>query len=77
MDKHDFCRGMLRHARSDAKASGVKLPKVSSAWLSLDSYAVFIGSEWYEEFDACCAFYARSEAITQWIEDSPQLHTEV
>ena len=67
MDSHDFCRGMLRHARGDAKAEGVELPQVSSAWLALDSYAVFIGSGWYEEFDACCAFYARAEAITQYL----------
>ncbi len=62
MDRHDFCRGMLKDARSNAG----KLPYICSSKLSDDEYAVFVGDDWYDEYSACCAFYARAEAIQDY-----------
>ena len=67
MDNHGYCRILLRDSRMDAKAAGVKVPEISSAWMSADEYAVFLGDDWYQEFGACCAFYARAEAITDYV----------
>ena len=68
MDKHSYCRIMLKDARHEAKTQGVKLPFVNSAKMHDQEYAVFIGDDWYEEYGACCAFYARSEAIWEYID---------
>jgi hypothetical protein len=67
MDRHDYCRGSLKDAREAAREAGVKIPTTSSAWMHDDHYAVFLGDDYYEEFGACCAFYARCEAIHEFI----------
>ena len=59
MDNHDYCRLMLRDTRNECG----KIPPISSSKLFDDHYAVFIGNDWYDEYSACCAFYARAEAI--------------
>ena len=66
MDNHDYCRGLLRDARYEAKEAGVKVPPISSTKMALDCYAVFLGDDWYEEYYSCCAFYARWEAINDY-----------
>ena len=67
MDGHDYCRGLLRAVREEARELGKKIPPISSAYMGPDSYAVFLGDDWYDEYSACCAFYARHEAIADYL----------
>lgn len=67
-DNHDFCRLNLSCSRQDAKDLGVALPKVSSSKMHEENYAVFIGSDFYQEYNACCAFYTRADAIDEYVE---------
>ena len=70
-DNHDYCRLLLRFARIDAKESKRKIPRTSSCWIGPEHYAVFLGNDWYREYGACCAFYARAEAIAEYYGDKP------
>ena len=70
MDNHDYCRVLLRDARYEAKKAGVKIPPLSSVWINPDQYAVFLGDDWYREMDACCSFYGRAEAITDYVTET-------
>ena len=77
-DHHDYCRLLLKMVRDDAKLLGKKIPPISSSNMGPDSYAVFIGDDWYDEYNSCCAFYARHEAIEDFInnERSPLNKTQ-
>ena len=68
MSAHAFCRGLLRGARVEAKDKGKKIPPISSSKMSDDHYAVFLGDDWYDEYSACCAYHARSEAIFDFLD---------
>lgn len=68
-DNHDFCRFCLSQSRQSAKDDGIDLPKVSSSKMHEENYAVFIGSDFYQEYNCCCAFYARTEAINEYVEE--------
>jgi len=68
LDKHDFCRGRLKLARSDAKEAGVVLPVISSSKMHEEHYAVFGGNDDYEEYNSCCAYDARASFVYEFID---------
>ena len=70
MDAHDYCRYLLKASRIEGEDASIKIPRISSSKLSPDSYAVFIGRHHYSEHGCCCAFYARAEAINDFIESN-------
>lgn len=65
---HSYCCLLLRDARNDAKEAGVKIPPYSGVVLSPEHYAIFFGDDFYTEIGACCTYYARAEAIHEYIE---------
>jgi len=67
-DKHAVCRGRLRMSRFDALEASVKVPKIASTEISPENYAVFIGDDFYDEYNSCCAFEARANAIYDYID---------
>jgi len=68
MDNHTMCRGRLKMSRIDALDEGVKIPTIASSCISYEEYAIFIGDDFYEEYNSCCAFDARASAIYEYID---------
>jgi len=66
--RHEFCRGQIILARQDAIDAGIKIGKISASRIHHEHYAVFIGDDFYREYGACCAFDARSQAISEYID---------
>lgn len=65
---HSYCCGLLREARQDAKDAGVKIPPYSGSVLSSEHYSIYFGDKFYTEVGACCTYYARAEALHEYIE---------
>jgi len=74
MSEHDFCRALLAEARKDANKERVTIPHMYSYNVGFGGYQVFgetnHRSELAWEGDACCAWYARAQAIIQLIDDA-------
>lgn len=72
MDNHAYCRVLLKMTRRD-------LPKgitTSSSKIYPEHYAVYLEGKnpyWldYSEHGACCAFYARAQAIAEYLGNKP------
>lgn len=70
---HTGCRYMLKTARLDAKEAKVKIPKISCSKMHPEEYMVFIGDQYYEEFNECCAYHAKAMAIYDYIDQQKEL----
>ncbi len=64
----------MKFARWDAQEKGVKIPTISSVRIGIEDYAVFLGDNFYEEYNSCCAFYARQEAVYEYIDREEMLN---
>ena len=67
---HSYCAYLLREARQDAKEAGIKIPSYGGSVLSPEVYAIYLGDNFYTEIGACCTYYARAEAIHDYIEEA-------
>ncbi len=67
-DKHDFCRARLKMARFNARLNYIKLPAIKSSLMHFETYAIFADPDFYREYNSCCAFDARADAVYELID---------